>query len=70
MVNSPSEAMVSGTRDAARSSWVDDQVGSLQTGKKADILVVDGNPVSDISALSNVVDVFQNGKRVARGTST
>ncbi len=60
------EAIVSGTSDAAKSSWVDDQVGSLQVGKKADILVVDRNPISDIRALSNVVDVFQNGDLVER----
>ncbi|MCI0836834.1 MAG: amidohydrolase family protein, partial [Chloroflexi bacterium] len=40
--------------------------GSLQVGKKADILVVDGNPTTDIRALSNVVDVFQNGNLVER----
>lgn len=62
----PSEAVVSGTSDAAKSSWVDDQLGSLQVGKKADILVVDGNPTTDIRALSNVVDVFQNGNLVER----
>ena len=62
----PSEAVVSGTSDAAKSSWIDDQVGSLQAGKKADILVVDGNPTTDIRALSNVVDIFQNGNLVER----
>ena len=62
----PSEAIISGTSDAAKSSWIDDQVGSLQVGKKADILVVDGNPTTDIRALSNVVDVFQNGNLVER----
>ena len=64
-----SEAIVSGTSDAARSSWIDDLVGSLQVGKKADILVVDGNPVSDIEALSKVVGVFHDGNLVERRNS-
>ena len=39
----PSEAIVSGTLDSAKSSWVADQVGTLQVGKRADLLVV-GRP--------------------------
>ena len=64
-----SEALVSGTLDAAKSSRVDELVGSLEIGKKADILVVDGNPLADIKALSNVVDVFLNGNLVDRKVS-
>ena len=63
----PMEAIVSATRDAARSSWVDEEVGTLEEGKHADLLVVDGDPSQDISALSNVVDVFQEGALVDRG---
>jgi imidazolonepropionase-like amidohydrolase len=65
-----SEALVSGTLDAAKSSRVDELVGSLEIGKKADILVVDGNPLADIKALSNVVDVFLNGNLVDRKVSS
>ena len=63
---SPMEAVVSATRDSARSCWVDDQVGTLEAGKQADVLVVDGDPSRDIGALKNVVDVFQGGNRVDR----
>jgi imidazolonepropionase-like amidohydrolase len=62
----PMEAIVSGTADSAKSSWIYDQVGSLEVGKKADILVVNGDPTTDINALSNVVDVYQDGNRVNR----
>ena len=64
---SPVEAIVSATRDSARSCWIDDRVGTLEAGKVADILVVDGDPSQDIAALKSVADVFQGGVRVDRG---
>ena len=62
----PMEAIVSGTRDSARSSWVQDKVGTLEVGKQADVLVVDGDPSQDVKALRNVVDVFKGGNIVDR----
>lgn len=62
----PMEAIVSGTHDAARSSWIDAQVGSLQPGKKADLLVVDGDPTKDIKALRDITDIFQGGNLIDR----
>jgi imidazolonepropionase-like amidohydrolase len=64
----PAEAIVSATRDSARSCWIDDEVGTLEEGKQADLLVVDGDPSENISALKNVVDVFQGGTLVDRGS--
>ena len=61
------EAIVSATRDSARSCWIDGDVGTLEAGKQADLLVVDGDPSTDIKALRNVVDVFQAGNQVDRG---
>ena len=60
------EAIVSGTSDAAKSCWIDDQVGTLSQNKKADILVVEGNPANDIRDLSKVADVFLDGEKVDR----
>ena len=62
------EAIVSATRDAARSCWIADQVGALEPGKQADVLVVAGNPLEDLSALRRVADVFLAGERVDRGS--
>ena len=64
---SPMEAIVSATSDSARSCWIDGQVGTLEPQKQADVLVVDGDPSTDIQALWKVVDVFQNGELVDRG---
>ena len=60
------EAIVSATRDAARSCWIADQVGTLEPGKQADVLVVSGNPLEDLSDLRRVTDVFLAGERVDR----
>ena len=65
---SPMEAIASATSNSARSCWIDDQIGTLEPGKKADILVVNGNPSLDIKTLRNVVEVFQSGVAV-KGTS-
>ncbi len=64
---SPAEAIVGATGDSARSCWIHDTVGTLETGKQADILVVDGDPTQDIRALRNVKDIFQGGALVDRG---
>ena len=62
------EAIVSATSNSARSCWIDDQIGTLEPGKKADMLVVNGNPSLDIKTLRNIVEVFQSGVAV-KGTS-
>jgi imidazolonepropionase-like amidohydrolase len=63
---SPMEAIVAATGDSARSCWIDDTAGTLEPAKRADVLVVDGDPSQDIDALWNVADVFQAGSRVDR----
>ncbi|HXI15145.1 MAG TPA: amidohydrolase family protein, partial [Chloroflexota bacterium] len=51
-------AILSATRDAAACLGLAREVGTLEMGKRADVLVVDGDPVADIHALLNVRDVF------------
>ena len=60
------EAIVAATRDSARSCWTESSVGTLEPGKQADVLVVDGNPLEDINQLRRVSDVFLAGDRVDR----
>ena len=60
------EAIVSATRDAAKSCCIDSLVGTLEPGKQADILVVNGNPIDDLSALRQVADIFLAGNRIDR----
>ena len=60
------EAIVSATRDAARSCCIDSLVGTLDPGKQADVLVVNGNPLDDLADLRQVADVFLAGNRIDR----
>jgi imidazolonepropionase-like amidohydrolase len=49
----PMEAIVAATKTAAEACRVDDKVGTLEAGKAADLLVVNGDPLSDISLLQD-----------------
>ena len=60
----PMGAIVAGTRSAARLLGLDDQLGTLEPGKLADLVVCDGDPLSDIGVLgdpSNIVWILQGG---------
>ncbi|MGL6297827.1 MAG: amidohydrolase family protein [Methanobacteriaceae archaeon] len=63
----PIEAIASGTINAAIAMEIEDDVGSISTGKVGDIILVNKNPLDDISTLSNpnnIKIVIQNGKIV------
>ena len=45
------EAIVAATRNGAECAGIQDITGTLETGKKADIIVVDGDPLKDIKIL-------------------
>jgi imidazolonepropionase-like amidohydrolase len=60
----PLEAIHSATTRAARAVGLTGVVGAVSPGYQADLVVVDGDPLSDIGALSRVRAVFQAGERV------
>lgn len=62
------QGVMSVTSWAAEALGVDEKVGTLEPGKEADILVVEGDPSADINDLWNVSDVFFAGKKVERGS--
>jgi imidazolonepropionase-like amidohydrolase len=61
---SPIQALRFGTSAAADLLGLGDEVGSLEPGKRADLLAVDGDPTSEILALREVRLVLRNGSRV------
>ena len=61
---SHSDALLAGTREAAKALGVSDIVGTLEVGKEADLLLTNGDPTENISHLQNVVGVFKSGIRV------
>ena len=60
------EAILAGTMNAAKCCLLGDQVGTLEAGKLADILVVDGDPLADITVLQEYerITVFKQGSLV------
>jgi imidazolonepropionase-like amidohydrolase len=60
----PLAAITAATSLAAKAFQIDGQTGSLTSGLSADLLVVDGDPSSDIEALRNVRAVVLAGQVV------
>ena len=58
----PIDAIRTATVRAAELLRMEKEIGSLQTGKLADIIAVEGNPVDDIKALTHVVFVMKAGQ--------
>ena len=59
----PMEAIVSATRRGAELLGQEDEFGTLQVGKLADVIVIDGDPLDDITVLHNIEAVFKQGVR-------
>ena len=57
----PMRALVSANSLAAESMKLQDQVGSIAPGLQADIIAVDGDPLTDITAVRRVVFVMRSG---------
>jgi imidazolonepropionase-like amidohydrolase len=58
----PMEVIEASTRNAARVCGHDDELGTLEPGKLADVIVVAGDPVVNIEAMSHVVAVVKGGQ--------
>jgi imidazolonepropionase-like amidohydrolase len=59
---SENHAIIAATRDAAKICGLENQIGTLELGKLADIIGVEGNPLKDITSIGKVRTVILNGK--------
>ena len=64
----PEVALRAATGNAAHLLGADSRIGTVEEGKEATLLIVDGNPLQDVRALSAVSVVLMKGERVNRAT--
>ncbi len=57
----PAATLRAGTIDSARWLGIDDEVGTIEVGKKANLIALDQNPLDDISALRSIRWVMKSG---------
>lgn len=57
----PEQAIKIMTANGAKLLGIDTTVGTVETGKIADLVIIDGDPTSDTTAMRNVVLVFKGG---------
>lgn len=53
------------TTNAAKLCGIADRVGALTVGLDADFVALDGNPLEDVTALTRVVAVYQDGRKMS-----
>ncbi len=60
------EVILSATAHAAEALGLGDELGTLEVGKQADIIVLDGDPFVDATVFRDVVYVIKNGELVVQ----
>lgn len=62
----PMEILIAATRNGALAYGLGDKLGTLEAGKLADILVLDKDPLEDISNMRSINMVLKEGKIIDR----
>ena len=62
---SPKDTIVQATKNNAEILYIDDVVGTIKEGKKANLAIYNGNPDENIEILNDVALVIKDGKKVA-----
>lgn len=63
----PIQAIQAATLHGAQAIGIADQVGSIEVGKKANLLILSADPVTDINHSRQISHVIKNGRFVYRG---
>jgi imidazolonepropionase-like amidohydrolase len=61
----PMQAIVATTRSAAELMGLESELGTLEPGKRADLVIVDGDPLEVATLADRVAEVYQDGVKVA-----
>jgi imidazolonepropionase-like amidohydrolase len=61
----PAQALLSATQVAARLLRMDDQLGSVEAGKLADLVILNADPLTDIQNVRKISQVIKDGRLVA-----
>ena len=64
VVFSPRDIVQMLTRNAAKATLHGDQFGTLEPGKSGDMVILEGDPLTDVTALFNVVTTIKQGEVV------
>ena len=67
---SPMAAIRTATINAARVLGIDKDLGTVEAGKRADIVAVPGDPLADVTALESVSFVMKDGRVVKPGADS
>ncbi len=62
----PMDALVAATRNGAKVIGVEDQLGTVEAGKLADLLVLTANPLEDIDNIRQIETIIYKGKAYPR----
>lgn len=62
----PQDALRAATLNSAKALHADQRIGTIEKGKDATLLVVDGNPLEDIKATEAISFVMFKGERINR----
>jgi len=60
----PNQIIIAATSNAAQHLGLAQEIGTVEPGKIADLILIDGDPTSNISEIRKIVFVFQAGKIV------
>jgi imidazolonepropionase-like amidohydrolase len=65
----PADVLVSTTSRAAELMGLEDELGTIEPGKRADLVIVDGDPFDMVKLPDQITGVYKDGRSVATGSA-